>query len=158
MFVLEVVKALKKHKVKYALIGAYALAFYGLVRATRDVDIAILLNAEQLSRVEQALKGLHLTSRLPISARDIARFRKEYINKRNLIVWSFMDFKDPTRVVDVLLTDSLKTLSFQSFTVKKHKVDVLSLKDLLKLKQKSKRLKDKIDVQSVKDLLNEKKA
>ena len=86
MFVLEVIKALQRHKVKHALIGAYALAFHGIVRATRDVDIAILLNAEQLKKTESALKSLNLTSRLPINAKDIASFRKEYIKKRNLIM------------------------------------------------------------------------
>ena len=79
------------------------------------------------------------------------------ISKKEISLWSFVDFNDPTRVVDILLTDSLKAFSVQSFTVKNHKVDVISLKDLLKLKQKSKREKDKIDIQSIKDLLNEKK-
>ena len=74
------------------------------------------------------------------------------------MVWSFIDFKDPARIVDILLTNSLKAFSVEKFTFKNHKVSVVSLKDLLKLKQKSKQLKDQLDIQSIKELLNEKEA
>ena len=158
MFVLKVIEALDKYKVQHALIGAYALAFHGVVRATMDVDIAILLNLKQLKNTETALKSLGLTSRLPLNAKEVASFRKEYIEKRNLIAWSFIDFKDPARVVDILLTETLKAFSVEKFNFKNHKISVVSLKDLLKLKQKSKRLKDQLDIQSIKELLNEKEA
>ncbi|MBC6415936.1 MAG: hypothetical protein GDA46_06055 [Bdellovibrionales bacterium] len=157
MFVLEVVEALDKYKVKYALIGAYALAFHGIVRATMDVDIAISLTSQELKNTEKALQSINLTSRLPLNAKELAMFRKDYIKKRNLIAWSFIDFKDRSRGVDVLLTDSLKKFSVEQFIFKKNQITVLSLKDLLYLKQKSKRLKDQLDVQSIEELLNEKK-
>ena len=156
MFVLEVIKALEKHKVKYALVGGYALSLHGLVRATMDVDLVISLSQIQLKNVEKALQSIGLTSRLPLNATDIAGFREEYIEKRNLMAWSFVDFKDPTRMVDILLTDSLTSFRVENFVIRNHKIRVISLKDLLKIKQKSKRLKDQLDVQSIKELLNEK--
>ena len=156
MFVLEVIKTLDKYKVKHALIGGYALALHGIVRATMDIDIAILLKPHQLKNTEMALQNIGLTSRLPVNAEDIANFRKEYMEKRNMIVWSFVDFKDPTKMVDILLTDSLKTFSVERLTFKNHKICVVSLRDLLKLKQKSNRPKDQLDAQSIKELLNEK--
>ena len=156
MFVLEVTKALHKNKVEYALIGGYALAFHGIVRATMDVDIAVSLNLTQLKKAETALNSLGLKSRLPLNAEDIVHFRKEYIKKRKMIVWSFLDFKDPTRAVDILLTRSLKSLNIEHLIFKNQKIYFTSLKDLLKLKQKTPRLKDQLDVQSIKELLNEK--
>ena len=156
MFVLEVIKALDKYKVKHALIGGYALAFHGLVRATMDIDFVVSLNLTQLKNTEMALQSIGLKSRLPLKAEEIVQFRKEYIEKRNMITWAFVDFKDPTKMVDILLTDSLKSFSLESFNFKSHKIRIVSLKDLLKLKQKSKRAKDKLDVQSIKELLNEK--
>ncbi len=153
---MEVIRALEKHKVRYALVGGYALSLHGLVRATMDVDMVISLNQTQLEAVEKALQSIGLTSRLPLNARDIAEFRKEYIEKRNLMAWSFIDFKDPTRMVDILLTDSLKSFSVENFKVGSHKIRVVSLEDLLRMKQKSKRPQDQLDVQSIKELLNEK--
>ncbi|MDE0091811.1 MAG: hypothetical protein OXN83_00830, partial [Oligoflexia bacterium] len=142
MFILEVISALDRYKAKYAIIGGYALSFHGLVRATMDIDLAVLLNPVQLKNIEKALQSIGLTSRLPLNSADIAQFREEYIKKRNLIVWSFVDFKDPTRMVDILLTDSLRSFRVESLNFKSHRIRVVSLKDLLKLKQKSKRPKD----------------
>ena len=156
MFVLEVIKALDEYKVKHALIGAYALAFHGLVRATMDIDLVVSLNPTPLKNTEMALQSIGLKSRLPLKAEEIVQFRKEYIEKRNMITWAFVDFKDPTKMVDILLTDSLKSFRLESFNFKSHKIRIVSLKDLLKLKQKSKRPQDKLDVQSIKELLNEK--
>ena len=156
MFILEVSKALEKNKVKYAIVGGYALSFHGIVRATVDVDLVISMSRTQLKNAETALQSIGLTSRLPLNATDIAKFRKEYIEKRNLIAWSFVDFRDPMRMVDILLTDSLTSFRVENFMVGKSKVQVVSLKDLLRMKQKSKRPKDQLDVQSIKELLNEK--
>ena len=157
MFILEVVKALKRHNVKYAIIGGYALAFHGIVRATMDVDLVISLTQAQLKNVEQALQSLRLTSRLPLNAIEVFRFRKEYIKKRNLIAWSFVDFSDPTRAVDILLITSLTAFNTKTFTIKNYKIEVVSLKDLLKMKQRSKRTKDQLDIQLIKKVLNENK-
>ena len=156
MFVLEVITALEKHEVKYALVGGYAMALHGLVRATMDVDLTISLTRKQLEKTEKALESMNLTSRLPINALDIAKFRKEYIEKKNLIAWPFVDFKDPTRMVDILLTDSLTSFRIESMTFRNRKIPVISLKDLLRIKKKSKRPKDQLDVESIRGLLNEK--
>lgn len=61
MFVLEVIKALEKHKVRYAIIGGYALSFHGLVRATMDVDLVISLSRTQLKKTETALQSIDQT-------------------------------------------------------------------------------------------------
>lgn len=39
MFVLDVTDALLKRKIRFALVGGYALALHGIVRATMDVDV-----------------------------------------------------------------------------------------------------------------------
>jgi len=42
MFLYEVTEALDKKKLKYAVVGGYALALHGLVRATMDVNWRLL--------------------------------------------------------------------------------------------------------------------
>ncbi|HEY8269813.1 MAG TPA: hypothetical protein VIG33_02925 [Pseudobdellovibrionaceae bacterium] len=84
-------------KIKYALVGGYALALHGLVRATMDVDLVLNLKQSDFEQAETALGKIDLQSRLPIRAQDIIKMRKEYIENRNLIAWSFVDYKNPTR-------------------------------------------------------------
>jgi hypothetical protein len=55
MFLYEVIDAIESVKIKYALVGGYALALHGIVRATMDVDLVISLSLKDFELVEQAL-------------------------------------------------------------------------------------------------------
>jgi predicted nucleotidyltransferase len=49
---------LRKHGVRYAVVGGYALAAWGEVRATRDIDL--LCSAQDLNTLEAALRESNL--------------------------------------------------------------------------------------------------
>lgn len=153
MFVLEVTKALSDANVPYAIVGGYALALQGIVRATMDVDLVIRLTPKALSNAESALYSIGLQSRIPVTSKEIAEFRQEYIEKRNLIAWSFVDHKNPTRQVDILLTENLSNLKRKSISLGGHKVIVADLSEILKMKLKSNRPQDLVDIESIKRVL-----
>ncbi len=60
----DFLRLLNKHKVEYLLIGGYAVAFYGYVRFTGDMDIFVNLTKKNLSRLRRALDdfGFNKTS------------------------------------------------------------------------------------------------
>tara|TARA_B100001248_G_scaffold251745_2_gene227191 strand:+ start:16469 stop:16936 length:468 start_codon:yes stop_codon:yes gene_type:complete len=155
MFLKEVIQALKQYEVPYCLIGGYALAMHGIVRATMDVDLAIKLNAKDLLATQEALASIGLDSRLPLQAWEVARFRKEYIEKRNLIAWSFVDFQQPSRLVDILLTKSLSHIKTKEIRFAGEKIKVASLEELLKMKKQSARPQDLVDIERIQEVLNE---
>lgn len=158
MLLYEVTDAFDQHKLKYALVGGYALALHGLVRATMDVDLVLRLNLTDFELAEETLRGIGLQSRLPIRAQDVIKMRKEYIENRNLIAWSFVDYKNPLRQVDILITQDLKNLDIEKVPVGGRKIVVASLKELLRMKLAAGRPQDLIDVRNIKEKLNEKKA
>src|SRR5436190_22910565 len=96
----KVVQALQAQKIPFALAGGYAVALHGAVRGTVDVDIVLRLRKEDFISVETALKKLGLMPRLPVKAEEVFQFREEYINKRNLIAWSFVNPDHPIEIVD----------------------------------------------------------
>ena len=98
MLLFEITDAFEKSKLKYAIVGGYAMALHGLVRATMDVDLVLSLTEESYQLAEKTLKSIHLESRLPIRAQDVIKMRKEYIEQRNLIAWSFVDYRNPSRL------------------------------------------------------------
>lgn len=155
MFLFEVIDSLEKNKIKYALVGGYALALHGVVRATIDVDLVVQINKTQLKLVETAMSMIGLQSRLPINAEDIFNFREEYIKNRNMIAWSFVDYTDPAKVVDIIITENLKEFKVKKVSVKGRKISLASLDDLLRMKTGTGRQKDALDVESIKRLLNE---
>ena len=54
----RILGAFERHRVQYVLVGSMAMAAQGLVRATRDMDVFISPDAENVSRLKQALKEL----------------------------------------------------------------------------------------------------
>jgi predicted nucleotidyltransferase len=157
MFVIEVVKALKEYKVPFAIVGGYAMAFQGVVRATMDVDFVINLKEGHLKETEKALKSVGLTSRIPVRAEDIFKFRQEYIEHRNLVAWSFVDFENPSRQVDILIICSTEDVEIVNISVGGIKIPVATLQSLIEMKKKAGRPQDLVDIKNMREVLNGKK-
>lgn len=157
MLLYEITDAFSAAKLKYALVGGYALALHGLVRATMDVDFVLSLTQSDFELAEKILAKIGIQSRLPIRGADIIKMRKEYIENRNLVAWSFVDYKNPSRQVDILITVDLKDIDIERISVAGRKISVASLKELLKMKTEAGRPQDKIDIENIKAKLNEKK-
>jgi hypothetical protein len=56
---LKVLRAFEKENLEYVIIGATAMGFHGLVRATEDVDLLIRPTPENVERLRQALKATY---------------------------------------------------------------------------------------------------
>jgi hypothetical protein len=52
----QFLKSLQDEEVKYLLVGGFAMAFHGYVRATHDLDLWIKDDAENLSKLKRVLK------------------------------------------------------------------------------------------------------
>lgn len=152
MFLLDVVSALTKARVPYAVAGGYAVSLHGAVRGTMDIDFVISLKPKHIFAAELALLSLGLTSRIPVTHVEISQFRKEYIEKRNLVAWGFVDKKDPTRLVDLILTDDISKFKTQKKEVRGIPVNILSIPSLIKMKKVSHRPQDIEDIKALEKL------
>lgn len=157
MFLYDVLDALEKHKVKCALVGGYALALHGIVRATVDVDLVLCLREEDFIKAEKALSEISLKSRIPVGAKEVIAMREEYIKNRNLIAWSFVDYKDPMRQVDILINYDFRDLDIVKIKVSGKRIPVASLEQLQEMKELTNRPQDRADVEKIRAILNEKK-
>lgn len=57
--ILRVLRAFEAAGLEYTLIGATAMGFHGLVRATEDVDIFVRATADNISRLKAGLKAAY---------------------------------------------------------------------------------------------------
>jgi len=156
MLFYDICDAFKNNKIPYAIVGGYALALHGLVRATVDIDFVLHLKLTDYEKAEKCLAELGLQSRIPVRAQDIIKMRKEYIENRNLLAWSFVDFKNPTKQVDILINKDLKDLDIEIISFSGRKIPVASLKTLLILKQEAGRPQDLVDIENIQRKLREK--
>lgn len=152
MLLYEVVAALAEAKVPFAIAGGYAVALHGAVRGTVDVDVVLRFKKADFIAAESALKGLGLAPRLPVTGAEVFDFRDEYVRNRNLVAWSFVDPKDPSRVVDVVITHDLSKMSTTRVKAGRVALPVLSVKDLVAMKRASGRPQDLEDVRALESL------
>lgn len=148
----RVVAALREEGVSFAIVGGYALALHGAPRGTVDLDLMIKHSQSTFIACERALKKVGLTPRLPVQAKEVYQFRKEYIENRNMIAWSFINPKNPIEIVDIILPYDLADYRTIQKKFGSIHLTVLSLDDLIAMKRKSNRPQDREDVKTLEGL------
>ena len=157
MLLYDLVDAFQSKKINFAIVGGYALALQGLVRSTVDIDIVLSLKLNDFQNAELALKEIGLISRIPVRAQDVISMRKEFIEKKNLIAWSFVDHDDPSRQIDIIITEELKALKIKTISVGTRKIPVATLEELIRMKTISGRPQDLVDIKNIRERLSGKK-
>ena len=134
----ELLKLLNKHKVKYCIIGAYAVAFYAKPRYTKDMDILVEPSPENSEKIVSALNDFGFES-LKLSEEDFCR-------KGRIIQLGY----EPVRI-DIIT--SIEGSRFKDVWKNKvigtygdEKVFFIGSDELMKNKHCSKRPQDKIDL------------
>jgi len=138
----EFLKLLHKRNVEYVVVGGYAVAFHGYVRATKDIDILFNNSTVNIQR----LKGVLNTFGFPAdSLSDVAFSEKGKIIRMGVAP------------VMIELINAISGVSFETawknrITGRYGKTDVyyLSKSDLLKNKKASGRPRDLLDIDELK--------
>ena len=152
MFIYDICAALRKAKIRYAIVGGYAVALHGAVRGTIDVDIVINWSLSNLQKIERALKEMGLVSLLPINSENLFKFRDEYIQNRHLIAWNFYDPSNPANQIDIIINYDLTGAKVKTIQTKLGPIKILSLDDLINMKNKTGRPQDLADIEALKKL------
>jgi hypothetical protein len=155
MFIVKVCGAFNSAKIKYVVVGGYAVALNGAVRGTVDLDLAVSLDEKTFLAAEKVLKDLGLESRLPITAKEVFRFRKEYIENRKLIAWSFYDPQHPANQLDIIITEDASSLENKVLLLGGVPIAIATPRALIKMKTASGRPQDLEDIQALKILSEE---
>jgi len=146
----DMLRALSDEKVRYLLIGAYALAAHGYPRATMDIDIWIMPSPENAEAVLRALQ------RFGTPLRNLAR---EDLQKNDTV---FQIGVAPRRI-DIITTAS--GLQFEDafshsilVEIDGIEVHIPSLADLIRNKRASGRTKDIADAEALEELNSSKQS
>lgn len=141
----DLFKVLNAHKVKYLVIGAYAVAFYSEPRYTKDIDIWVSNDAVNAKRLYEAL----LDFGAPLKGVSI----KDFTNKKTI----YQIGVAPVRI-DILLSAS--GIDFKKAWGNRKRtryggvpINMLGLKELIYSKKKAGR---EHDIMDMKKLLNKK--
>jgi len=140
----QVLDALDRATVDYALVGGLAVAIWGAPRATRDIDL--LVRPEDLSRAMAALHvGGFTLEGLPFDFKDGTRVQR--VNK--------VDATGGLMTVDFMIVDA-NLESAWATRVRLHFADrdvaVVTRDALIAMKARAARPQDIMDIQNLKDI------
>jgi hypothetical protein len=85
---LRVLAAMERERVRYVMVGSMAMAANGLVRATRDVDVMVAADEENVARLRTALRSVFDDPSIEeITADDLAGGYPVVQYSRSALIW-----------------------------------------------------------------------
>ncbi|MGH2748479.1 MAG: nucleotidyl transferase AbiEii/AbiGii toxin family protein [Actinomycetota bacterium] len=143
---LKVLSALEAEGVRYVMIGSMALAAQGIVRATRDIDLMVASDRDNVERIKRALRAtFHDDSIDEIGPDDLAG------------PYPVIRYGPPTgdfiidliaRVGDAFSFDSIES---EELIVEDVRIRVATPEMLFKMKRGTMRAQDRADAESLRD-------
>lgn len=151
----DIFQQLEKNKVDYLLIGGLAVALYGIPRTTGDVDLMVNMSSDNLLKLVKTMKQLGFFPKVPVKAEDLAdpAKRKDWINNKNMRVFSFQHPDNPYALIDIMIDNPLNydeaASEKKEISDRGTKIFLITKKSLIKLKELAGREQDLSDIKAL---------
>lgn len=148
----ELFLELDRRDIQYLVAGGFAVNFHQVQRATIDLDLILKLEKTNILKFIEMMKALNFRPRLPVDPSDFAdeAKRKEWIEEKGLMVFTFHKLDDPLEVIDVFAEEPkpFSTLEKRQLVVDAFgvKIKVVGKSDLIEMKKAAGRDKDLFDI------------
>ncbi len=139
----EMLQILLKNKVRFLVVGAYAMGAYGYPRATGDIDIWVEASSENSEKIHQSLSEFGA----PLSEVTKTTFCEEGIVFQIGVAPRRIDIITKIDGVDFNKAYSDK----QKMEIEGIKIPFLSKEDLIKNKESTGREKDQLDAKYLRE-------
>lgn len=158
MYFRKILKELEKRNIKYLAIGGVAVNLHGYNRITNDLDIMISFDLDNVKKFAKMAKDLGFKPRVPVDIEELVDpTKREYWKKeKNMKVFSIYNPENDFEIVDIMISDEIdfdrayKNRQVQSD--ENFNVSVVSIDDLIKLKELAGRDRDLVDLKILKEL------
>lgn len=158
MYYEKIFERLNSDGVEYVVVGGIALVLHGAVRLTADLDLMVHLTEGNLRKFVNIMNDLGYSPRVPVKAEEFvsAENRKGWINDKNMKVFSFFHPESPVNLIDVFVEEpiSYDIIKSDAVEIKSGNIPILvvSIKNLIKLKQISGRPQDIADIKALEEI------
>ncbi|MCK4914149.1 MAG: nucleotidyltransferase [Planctomycetes bacterium] len=137
----EMLQILLDNKIKFLVVGAYAMGVYGYPRATGDIDFWVLASAENSKKIFESLKQF---------GAPLQQINKETFAEKGVV---FQIGVAPRRIDIITKIDGVDFdkayENRQEIAIENMNVPIISIKDLIKNKESTSREKDALDVKEL---------
>lgn len=140
----EMLQILLDNKIKFLVVGAYAMGVYGYPRATGDIDIWVLASTENSKKIFNSLKQF---------GAPLQQINKETFAEQGVI---FQIGVAPRRIDIITQIDGVDFdkayENRQEIAIENMNIPVLSIEDLIKNKESTGREKDTLDARELRKI------
>jgi predicted nucleotidyltransferase len=154
-----IVRALNDAKVEYLIVGGLAVNAHGYERSTKDVDLVIGLERENILRGLRALLAVGYQMRIPVTPEQFAdpALREMWRREKNMVVlqlWSDVHRRTPVNVFVYEPFDFAKEMkrALRLPVSGNELAPIVSYEALLKLKKAAGRSQDLTDIEKLRKL------
>jgi len=154
----EIFRGLNQAGIDYLVVGGLAVNFHGIPRMTYDLDLMLLLEPQNILKMVDQLTHWGYRPRAPVDPRDLADpvIRKTWVDEKGMKAFSFSNPSSPIGEIDLVIDspisfDQLKARSI-FITLEETTIPVVSLEDLIRIKEKSGRWQDRMDIENLRKI------
>ena len=143
---LRVFDAFEKEKVDYVLVGGVAVILYGMQRLTRDIDIFVKMDSQNIARLRRALHSVFNDSSIEeITYDELQRFPVIRYGTPNGFCIDIL-----SQLGDVATYDDLESGSIDFENIK---IRIATPETLYRLKKDTVRPEDKLDAKFLEEII-----
>ena len=151
----DILRAFQKSQVKYVLVGDLAVNLQGALRSTADLDVLVEMTDTNLAKIVKILKLKKYFVKQPVDPMGIsdADIRKDWIENKNMKAFFFKENGEQVDLIidsPVKFAEAIKEADIQD--IDGIRLPVVSIRHLIKMKEKTGREKDKLDVYELKKI------
>ena len=157
----EIFRALAEANARYVVVGGLAVILHGHLRATRDLDLVVSLEQSNCAKAMQALSGIGLRPRLPVSMESFSDplIREDWHRNRNMEVFQLWDPANEERSVDVFVHEPIDFDELHRAAATKEvqgvPIRVASIRHLIQMKRLASRPRDLDDIAALRRIAAE---
>jgi hypothetical protein len=150
-------------KIKYIVVGGLAVNLLGIPRLTYDIDLLLDMEDKNLQKFLTLMKEWGFKPKVTVDIMDFANEdnRENWIKNKNMKAFRLFNPIWPMSEIDIIIdapVDYKKAVkNFNRILIKNVSIPIISIGDLIKMKQKANRDQDRADIRYLKKLKNEKK-
>ncbi len=98
-------RALNGAGVRYIVVGGLAVIAHGLARLTKDIDVVLAFEPDNLAKGVKALEQAGLRPRIPVSAEEFAKVenREHWARDKGMVLFQMSFFERDDAPVDIFI-------------------------------------------------------
>jgi predicted nucleotidyltransferase len=160
---IAIFKKFNERGIRYIVVGGVAVNLYGIPRMTYDVDLILDLEDENIKKFLRLLKTWGFKPKVPVAIMDFAdgKKREDWIKNKNMKAFNLVNsewaISEINVVIDSPVDYELGRKRAGQIMFNGVLIPVISIDDLIKMKEKADRQQDKADIRYLRKLKNEKK-